>query len=133
MPMPSISLSATRKVSAPASAPKIAEPASCQLGIPHRVLNISVAEIALERAGIVAVVGELEAGGVAQHVRVRLEGVASGLAGARDQHCKARGREWRVALAGEHERRFWVLFALEFAQHACDLLYWLSRGRRALR
>jgi hypothetical protein len=45
------------------------------------VLNIPVTEICLQGAGIVAMVGQREAAGVTQHMRVRLKLEASGLAG----------------------------------------------------
>jgi hypothetical protein len=46
------------------------EPSRCQLGVTHRMLDRLVAEISLDRSGIYAVVGQFEAAGVAQHVRV---------------------------------------------------------------
>jgi hypothetical protein len=44
-----------------------------QLGIAHRVLDVLVAEIRLQRTGIDAVIGELEAACVPQHVRMHWE------------------------------------------------------------
>ena len=44
-----------------------------QLGVAHRVLDVLVTEISLQRPRIVALVGQREAGGVPQLVRVRLE------------------------------------------------------------
>ena len=44
-----------------------------QGGIPRRILDIAMAEIRLDRARIVTIVGELVAAGVPQHVGVRLD------------------------------------------------------------
>ena len=41
-----------------------------QLGVAHGVLDVAVPEIGLQRPGIDAVIGELEAAGVPQHVGV---------------------------------------------------------------
>jgi len=38
-------------------APKVFEPVRCQLGVTHRVLNVSVPEPSLQRPGVVAGVG----------------------------------------------------------------------------
>jgi hypothetical protein len=50
-----------------------------KLGVADRVPNVLVAEIGLDRPGIGAVVGQLEAAGVAQHVGVDLEAELGGL------------------------------------------------------
>ena len=50
--------------------PKILEPARRQLGVSHRVLDVAVAEVSLQRPGIVALVGQRKTTGVAQHVRM---------------------------------------------------------------
>jgi len=59
--------------------PEALEPVCRELGVSHRVLNVLVPQIVLQRARVLPVVGELEAAGVAQHVRVRT-GNANGLA-----------------------------------------------------
>jgi hypothetical protein len=41
------------------SSPEVLEPAGRQLGVSHRVLDIAVAEVSLQRSGIVALVGQL--------------------------------------------------------------------------
>jgi hypothetical protein len=71
----------------------------------HRVLDVLVAEVGLQRPGIDAVVGELEAAGVAQHVRVHLELEAGGFGGTREHAGKAGSRERSAALAHKHEWR----------------------------
>ena len=77
-----------------------------------------MAEIGLDRPGIDAVVGQLEAAGVAQHVRVDLHIEPSSLTSALDHRLKATLGEWRAAFRCEHERRFGVLFTLEPPQGA---------------
>jgi hypothetical protein len=53
--------------------PEAIETVATQLGVAHRVLDIAVTHEVLQRSSIDAVVGELEAAGVAQHVGMRLE------------------------------------------------------------
>ena len=50
------------------SSPEVLEPARRQLGVSHRVLDVAVAEVSLQRSGIVALVGQRKAAGVPQHV-----------------------------------------------------------------
>ena len=79
--------------------PEVLEAGRRQLGVAHRVLDVAVPQIGLQRAGIDAVIGELEAAGVAQHVRVHWETEIGRNAKPRDHLTKARGRERRAALA----------------------------------
>ena len=53
--------------------PEILEAPWTQLGIPHRVLNVLVAKVKLNRAGVLAGVGQVKAGRVPEHVRVNGE------------------------------------------------------------
>jgi hypothetical protein len=53
--------------------PEILEPVRRQFSVAHGVLNVAMAKIRLQGAGVMAGIGEGEAAGVAQHVRVRLE------------------------------------------------------------
>jgi hypothetical protein len=53
--------------------PKVFEPVRCQLGVPHRVLNVSVPEPSLQRPGVVAGVREGVAAAMLQHVRMYRE------------------------------------------------------------
>src|SRR5262249_53670405 len=55
-----------------------------QLGIAHRVHNVAVAQEVLERSGIDAVIGKLEAAGVAQHVRMNGKGKLCQFSGRAD-------------------------------------------------
>src|SRR5262249_43648992 len=50
--------------------PEPIEAVGAQFGIPHRVLDVTVAQEVLQRAGVDAVIGKLEAAGVVQHVRM---------------------------------------------------------------
>ena len=55
-----------------------------------------MAEVGLDRSAIDAVVGQLEAAGVAQHVRVDLHMEPSSLASVLDHRLKATLGEWRA-------------------------------------
>ncbi len=50
--------------------PESVEPVRRKLGVPHRMLNVFVSQVMLDRPGVVAVIGELEPARMAQHVRV---------------------------------------------------------------
>jgi hypothetical protein len=52
--------------------PETFEPILRQRGVPRGVLYVSVPEVGLQRAGIVAVIRELVAAGVAEHVGMGL-------------------------------------------------------------
>ena len=52
---------------------KFLEPLRRQGGIARRVLDIAMPEIGLDRTRVVAIVGELVAAGMAEHVGVRLD------------------------------------------------------------
>src|SRR5262249_7722285 len=53
--------------------PKILKPIRCQFGVAHRVLNIAMPKVGLQGPCVVAGIGEGEAAGVPEHVRVRLQ------------------------------------------------------------
>ena len=57
----------------PSLAPKILEPRRRQLGVAHRVLDVAVAEVRLQRSRVVSLVCQRITTGVPKHVRVRLE------------------------------------------------------------
>ena len=76
------------------------------------MLDILVAEIGLQAAGIDASIGELEAASVAQHVRMNPEIESGDFTQAREQCSKSASGKWRTALRGEHKRRLRFLFAL---------------------
>ena len=52
---------------------KFLEPLRRQRGVARRILNVAMPEIRLDRPCIVAIVGELVAARVAQHVGVRID------------------------------------------------------------
>jgi hypothetical protein len=85
------------------STPKIFEPRWRQLGVPHRVLDVLVAQVGLQRACIMTIVGKLEARGVPEHVRVGLDLQVRPAGGSRDNACEAGSGERGAALAGENE------------------------------
>jgi hypothetical protein len=98
--------------------PKIFEPIRRQLGVTDRVLDILMAEIGLQGAGIVPFIGQREAPGVTQHVGVSLETELGSRPSALHKPRKPRCGERCSALGGEHERRFRLLLTLEPAQGA---------------
>src|SRR5512135_2282273 len=48
--------------------PELLEPIAAELGVADGVLDILVPEVVLNRPGVLAVVGQLETGGMPQHV-----------------------------------------------------------------
>src|SRR4029453_12254601 len=64
--------------------PEPLEPIRSQVGAAHRVLDVPMPEVVLNRPGVVALVGELEAAGVAEHVRVDRKAEPRGSTRARD-------------------------------------------------
>ena len=54
--------------------PEPIEAVGAQFGISHRVHDVAVAQEVLKRPGIDAVIGKLEAAGVAEHVRMNGKG-----------------------------------------------------------
>ena len=69
----------------PSIFPEVPEAGGRKLGVANGVLDILVAEVVLQSAGIVAVVGELVTAGVAQHVWMDREWHLGGLAEALDE------------------------------------------------
>src|SRR5262245_54450095 len=85
--------------------PPALEPGRCQFGISDRVLDVLVSEVCLQAARIVALVRELVAAGVAEHVRMRFDLEPSGLASSADELLKVRHRHRRAALGHKQKRR----------------------------
>ena len=54
--------------------PESFKPIGSQLRVPDGMLNVAVAEVGLQGAGVVALVGQGITAGVSKHVWVRLEG-----------------------------------------------------------
>src|SRR6516225_6280384 len=88
----------------PLRSPEVSEPIRGQLGIAHRVLNIPMPKPSLERPRVVAIVRELVAASVAQHVRMDRKGHSGTFAQARDQRVEAFGCHRRSALGHKYIR-----------------------------
>jgi hypothetical protein len=73
--------------------------------IAHSVRDVLVAEISLDRSRVAAVIGELVAARMAQHVRMRLDAKVRRYSGTFDHPGESRRRERDAAFADEHERR----------------------------
>jgi hypothetical protein len=70
------------------------------------VLDILVAEVVLQRAGVVSIVGQLEPVGVPQHVWVGWEGQPRDLVGAGYQFADVARRHRAAALGHKQVRTF---------------------------
>ena len=66
------------------------------------MLDILVPEIVLQGAGIVAVIGQLVAAGMAQHVWMHSERHLRGLAEPYHEMMEAHGADWPATLANEY-------------------------------
>jgi len=86
-------------------APEVLEPRRGQLRISNRVLNVAVAEIGLQRARIVPLVGQGITAGVPEHVWVRLEGQLGLPARPLDHAGEASRAERCPAFRGKHVGR----------------------------
>ena len=71
-------------------------------GVPDRVLNVLVPEVALQGPRVVAIVGELEPAGVAKHVRVDRKWHVSGFPEPLNEPVETNGTDWPAALGNEH-------------------------------
>src|SRR5262249_59301295 len=83
-------------------APKILEAVRRHLGVPDRMLDVPVAEVVLQSPCVVAIIGELKAAGMAQHVGVDREWHLGSLADALDETVEANRTDWPAALGNEH-------------------------------
>jgi hypothetical protein len=68
------------RIQASSLLPKPLEPIGRQLGIEHCVLYVAVAQVVLNGAGIVTIIGKLEPTGMAQHMGMDREGEGGELA-----------------------------------------------------
>jgi hypothetical protein len=73
----------------PVASSKVLEAIRRHLAVPDRMLNVLVPEVVLQSPRVVAVVGELEATGMAKHVWVDREWHLGGLADALDEAVEA--------------------------------------------
>jgi hypothetical protein len=78
--------------------PEVSKPTGCQFRVAHHVLNVLVAEIKLNRPRVLAVVCEIEAGCVAEHVRMDRKFDAGHLGGFGD-HVMEHAPRHRVPVA----------------------------------
>lgn len=99
----------TRAICLPSVLPESFKSLRAELRIAHRVRDVLVPEVLLDRAGIVPIIRELIAGRVPQHVRMDGEGEGGELAGASDHFARRRRRHGPAALGDEQVGRFWVL------------------------
>jgi hypothetical protein len=93
--------------------PEAFEPMARELGVARRVLDVAVPKPLLQRPGVMAVVGELVAARVPQHVRVDGEGELGRGADCRQELAEGRGRHGPAPLGGEDVDARWHLLALQ--------------------
>src|ERR1039458_2930164 len=93
----------SRTCRTPSIPPEPLEPCRAQLGISDGVLDIPVSEPQLQRPCVVAVVRQLEAARVPEHVGMNGEGQLRFLAGARDQLADTVGAHRATPLRHEDE------------------------------
>ena len=72
------------------------------VGVPNGVLNVLVPEVVLQGTRVVAIVGQLEPAGMAEHVRVDREWHLGSLTEALDKPVETDGTDWPPALGNEH-------------------------------
>ena len=89
--------------------PKCGEALGAQLGVAHGVLNILMPQVVLNRPGIVAVIGQLEAGRMAEHMGMDREAQLRLGPRTRDNLAKGRVRHGPFALRDEDIRRVRIL------------------------
>jgi len=89
--------------------PESLEAVWCERSVASSVLNVLVSEIGLKRAGIVAVVRELIATGMAEHMGVSFDPQFRRSGCPFDHPGEARGRKRRAALRDKYERRLRAL------------------------
>ena len=98
--------------------PEVLEPVGGELGVAGGVLDVAVAEPFLDGAGVVPGMGEREAAGMAQHVRVDGEGELGRHADHRQLLPEAGSAHRCPSLGGEQVRGGGCLLALQPAQGA---------------
>jgi hypothetical protein len=99
-------LSATKSI-----LPKALEPIRAEFRIAHRVCNVPVTEVLLDRSRVVPLVRELVAGRVPEHVRMDREGEFGEFAGARNQLSGRRRRHRSAAFGDEQVGRVRIVAA----------------------
>jgi hypothetical protein len=81
--------------------PKVLEPVGSHFGVSDRVLDVLVPEVVLQGARVVAIIGQLEAAGVAKHVRVDREWHLGGLPDTLDEAMEADGADRPTAFGNK--------------------------------
>src|SRR5262245_25258571 len=81
--------------------PKISKPVGGKLGVTNRVLDILMAEVVLQRARVMAIIGEFESAGMPKHVRVDREWHLGGFPEPSDHSTEAHRAHGRPSLAHE--------------------------------
>ena len=81
--------------------PKCREALGAQLGVTYGVLNVFVPQVVLNRARIVTVIGEFEAGGMTEHMR--MDGESQLRPGPGTRHNLPKGRVRHRSFALRHE------------------------------
>src|SRR5262249_43007570 len=87
------------------ASPKVLEPVWRHFGVPDRVLNVLVPEVVLQGSRVVAIVGELEPTGMAQHVGVDRKWHLGSLPDALHKPVEANRTDWSAALGNRADRR----------------------------
>ena len=82
--------------------PKVLEPVGRHFGVPDRVLNVLVPEVVLQGPGVMAIIGQFEPAGMAQHVRVDREWHLGGLPDTLDEAVETNRAHWPAALGNEY-------------------------------
>jgi hypothetical protein len=70
--------------------PKVLESVGRYVGVPDRVLDVLVPEVVLQGPRVVAIIGQLEPAGMAQHVGVDRKWHLGGLTDALDETVEAK-------------------------------------------
>jgi hypothetical protein len=73
------------------SLPKVLEAVGRHFGVPDRVLNVFVPKVVLQGSRVVAIIGQLEPAGMAQHVGMDRERHLGSLAEALDEAVETDG------------------------------------------
>jgi len=89
--------------------PEILEPIRRYFRVSNRMHDILVPRVVLKRPGIMAVISELIAGRVPEHVRVNREWQLCGFSNPGDRFQESRGRGRTAAFGDEDVARFHIL------------------------
>ena len=89
--------------------PEILKPLRTELRIAHRVRDVPVPEVLLDRSSVVSLIRQLITGRVSQHVRMDREGEFRELAGARYEFARRRRRHRSAALGHEQIGRLRIV------------------------